>query len=107
MAEHHHDHSNCSHDHHNDNAKKVSDAVNGELTARQKATEKLNRALLGLQELANEHKKTLPKPATGAVEKVDVELLIKELQLSKADAETALRNNGGDVVVTLKKLIEC
>lgn len=45
MAEHHHDHSNCSHDHHNDNAKKVSDAVNGELTARQKATEKLNKVI--------------------------------------------------------------
>lgn len=65
------------------------------------------------------------KPATGAVNKADVDLLvinehatiskntnltckqIKELQLSKADAESALRTNGGDVVVTLKKLIEC
>ncbi|KAG0746456.1 hypothetical protein G6F57_004482 [Rhizopus arrhizus] len=107
MAEHHHDHSNCNHDHHDNSAKKASEVVNGELTARQKAAEKLNKALLGLHELANEHKKSLPKPATGAVNKADVDLLIKELQLSKADAESALRTNGGDVIVTLKKLIEC
>ncbi|KAI9282268.1 hypothetical protein BY458DRAFT_497669 [Sporodiniella umbellata] len=107
----HHDHSNCNHDHHHghqhDNNKKVSEAVNGELTARQKAADKLNKAIGSLQELASEHKKNLPKAPVGAVNKADVELLMKEFQLSKADAETALRQNQGDVVITLKKLIEC
>lgn len=47
MAEHHHDHSNCNHDHHDNSAKKASEVVNGELTARQKAAEKLNKVQIG------------------------------------------------------------
>ncbi|CEG67386.1 hypothetical protein CU097_013737 [Rhizopus azygosporus] len=102
---HHHDHSNCNHDH--DNTKKVTDAVNDELALRQKTAEKLTKALVEMQELANEHKKTLPKPLTGAVNKADVELLVKEMQLTKAEAEAALRANGGDAVAAIKKWIEC
>ncbi|KAI8644058.1 hypothetical protein BD408DRAFT_414001 [Parasitella parasitica] len=101
MAHDHHDHSNCnhshgshSHSHSHGGAKKMNDS------------EKLTKALVEIQELANEHKKAIHKtPSSEPVSKADVDLLIKEMQITKAEAESALRSNKNDVVAALTCLV--
>lgn len=39
------------------------------------------------------------------IDKSDVELLVKEMQLNKTDAEIALKKHQGDVVTTLTYLV--
>ncbi|CAO0791349.1 unnamed protein product [Mucor circinelloides] len=109
MSHDHHDHSNCNHDHgshshsHGD-AKKVN-AVNDELSLRQQAADKLAKSLVELQELANQHKKaTQVKTSSEPVNKADVDLLMKEMQITKAEAESTLRSNKNDVVAALTYL---
>ncbi|KAG2212877.1 hypothetical protein INT46_009669 [Mucor plumbeus] len=107
MAHEHHDHSNCNHDHgahsHAD-AKKVN-AVNDELSLRQQTADKLAKSLVELQELANEYKKaTQVKASSEPVNKADVDLLMKEMQITKAEAESTLRSNKSDVVAALTYL---
>ncbi|GAN05716.1 hypothetical protein MAM1_0099c05190 [Mucor ambiguus] len=109
MSHDHHDHSNCNHDHgshshsHGD-AKKVN-AVNDELSLRQQAADKLAKSLVELQELANQHKKaTQVKASAEPVDKSDVDLLMKEMQITKAEAELTLRRNKNDVVAALTYL---
>ncbi|KAI8967582.1 hypothetical protein BDF20DRAFT_900182 [Mycotypha africana] len=104
MAHDHHDHSNCNHDHSVD---KLS-AATSQLTSQQRAVDKLAKALVEMQELANLHKKSIQdKPTSNEpVNKADVELLMKEFCLTKAEAEKALRANKSDLVATITELIK-
>ncbi|KAI9475777.1 MAG: hypothetical protein EXX96DRAFT_574592 [Benjaminiella poitrasii] len=104
MAHDHHDHSNCNHDHgsHGDpNALKAVDEMNN----RQQAADKLAKSLLELQELAKDYKKKTQVKTTPAVEKADVNLLMNEFQITKTQAESALRDNNNDVVASMTFLI--
>ncbi|KAI8377213.1 hypothetical protein EDC96DRAFT_571475 [Choanephora cucurbitarum] len=103
MAHDHHDHSNCNHDH---GSPKDLKKANDEINLRQQAAEKLAKSLVELQTMANEHKKHVQlKVPAHAVDKSDVELLIKEMQLNKAEAEIALKKHQGDLVATLTDLV--
>ncbi|KAG2195892.1 hypothetical protein INT47_002935 [Mucor saturninus] len=100
MAAHdHHDHSNCSHDHGEPKKNIASD----EMALRKQAADKLAK----LQEIANEHKKLVgSKSSNEPVNKADVDLLIKEMGLTKAEAESALRANKCDIIATLTCLVK-
>ncbi|KAI7884471.1 uncharacterized protein EV154DRAFT_27430 [Mucor mucedo] len=103
MAAHdHHDHSNCSHDHGEPKKNVASD----EMALRKQAADKLAKSLIQLQEIANEHKKLVGKSSNEPVNKADVDLLIKEMGLTKAEAESALRANKCDIIATLTCLVK-
>ncbi|KAI8997141.1 hypothetical protein BDB01DRAFT_21004 [Pilobolus umbonatus] len=92
----HHDHSNCNHDHgHHGSKDKV---VNEELALRQQQADKLAKSIVKLIELSNEHKKVvMSKQVAGTVNKADVEFMMKEMKLSKAEAERILKINNSDL----------
>ncbi|GAA5816219.1 hypothetical protein MFLAVUS_009745 [Mucor flavus] len=100
----HHDHSNCSHDH---GEPKKTNVVSDEMTLRKQAAEKLTKSLVELQEIANEHRKLVQsKTSAEPVNKADVDLLMKEILLTKPEAEAALRANKCDIIATLTSLVK-
>ncbi|GAA5800898.1 hypothetical protein EDC94DRAFT_616425 [Helicostylum pulchrum] len=100
----HHDHSNCSHDH---GEPKKTNVVSDEMTLRKQAAEKLTKSLVELQEIANEHRKLVQsKTSAEPVNKADVDLLMKEMLLTKPEAEAALRANKCDIIATLTSLVK-
>ncbi|KAL0089660.1 hypothetical protein F4703DRAFT_1476280 [Phycomyces blakesleeanus] len=87
--------------------KNVTGYVNEELTSKQVDSNKVAKSLAFIQEAAKAHKqKTLAKHVSSPVNKQDVEFLVAEMQVSKAEAEKALRDKQGDVVGALNELIE-
>ncbi|KAI8381598.1 uncharacterized protein BYT42DRAFT_567131 [Radiomyces spectabilis] len=87
--------------------KNVTSYLNEELANRQVDADKLAKTMSFLNEEAKKHKhETLNKTMATSVDKEAVSVVMNQLEVSKTEAEKALREHNNDIVKALISIME-